>query len=97
VPLTTNKGFMNNDPPEPIERRGAVFRIERHHEEFYACWIGPIAIFPCEGVRDTSSEVALVAAFKKGGWKRVTRLYRNNGVPEDRCWLRTPTWSLAYN
>jgi len=73
VPLTTNKGFMNNDPPESIERRGA------------------------ESVRDPLSETALVAAFKRGGWERVTRLYRRNDIPEDRCWLRTATCCLAYN
>jgi protein-L-isoaspartate(D-aspartate) O-methyltransferase len=27
--LTTSRGFMRNDPPAPIARRGAVFRIER--------------------------------------------------------------------
>jgi protein-L-isoaspartate(D-aspartate) O-methyltransferase len=97
IPLTTNKGFMNDDAPEPIERRGAVFHIERHGEEFLARWIGPIAIFPCEGSRDPLSEAALVAAFKKGGWEQVGRLYRNDALPEERCWLRTPTWSLAYN
>jgi protein-L-isoaspartate(D-aspartate) O-methyltransferase len=97
VPLTTNKGFMNNDPPEPIERRGAVFYIRRSGENFSASWIGPIAIFPCECVRDPLSETALVAAFKRGGWERVTRLYRTSDIPEDRCWLRMPTCCLAYN
>jgi len=97
VPLTTNKGFMNNDPPEPIERRGAVFHIRRGGEDFSARWIGPIAIFPCENVRDPLSESALVTAFKRGGWERVTRLYRRSDIPEDRCWLRTATCCLAYN
>jgi protein-L-isoaspartate(D-aspartate) O-methyltransferase len=97
VPLTTNASFMNDDSPDPIERRGAVFHIERAGDEFLARWIGPIAIVPCEGVRDTLSEAALVAAFKKGGWERVTRLYCGDDLPEDRWWLRAPTWCLAYS
>jgi len=97
VPLTTDKSFMNDDLPEPIERRGAVFLIQRSGEDYSASWVGPIAIFPCEGVRDPLSETALVAAFKRGGWERVTRLYRGSDIPEDRCWLRTPTYCLAYN
>jgi hypothetical protein len=44
---------MKNDPPEPIERRGAVFHIQRSGEDFSASWIRPIAIFPCESVRDS--------------------------------------------
>jgi protein-L-isoaspartate(D-aspartate) O-methyltransferase len=84
-------------PPSLSSVAGRCFVFERRGEEFFARWIGPIAIFPCEGVRDMVSEAALAAAFKKGGWKRVTRLYRNNEIPEDRCWLRTPTWALTYN
>jgi protein-L-isoaspartate(D-aspartate) O-methyltransferase len=95
LPLTTNRGFMRNDPPVPIERRGAVFRIERRSSEFLARWISPIAIFPCEGARDPLSDAILAEALEKGGWKEVTRLRRGNDVPEDRCWLRAPGWCLT--
>jgi protein-L-isoaspartate(D-aspartate) O-methyltransferase len=81
VPLTTNTSFMSDDAPEPIERRGAVFCIERHGGEFLARWIGPIAIIPCEGVRDTLSEAALVAAFKKGGWERSLAFLGTTNFP----------------
>jgi protein-L-isoaspartate(D-aspartate) O-methyltransferase len=60
VPLTTDSSFMNDDAPE---RRGAVFHIQRNDHEFLARWIGPIAIIPCEGVRDALSDAALAAAF----------------------------------
>jgi protein-L-isoaspartate(D-aspartate) O-methyltransferase len=30
------------------------------------------------------------------GWPRVTRLYRGTEVPEERCWLRAPGWTLAF-
>jgi protein-L-isoaspartate(D-aspartate) O-methyltransferase len=88
---------MHNDPPEPIERRGAVFRIERRGGEFPAEWVSPVAIISCEGGRDSASEAALAAAFKKGGWKDVTRLDRRDDLPDARCWLRAPGWCLAYS
>jgi protein-L-isoaspartate(D-aspartate) O-methyltransferase len=96
LPLTTNEGFLTNDPAS-VQRRGAVFRIERRPPEFLAQWVSPVAIILCEGARDKTSEAALAEAFKKGGWERVTRLYRNEDVPEERCWLRAPGWCLAYD
>jgi protein-L-isoaspartate(D-aspartate) O-methyltransferase len=96
LPLTTNEGFLANDPAN-VQRRGAVFRIERRTPEFLAQWVSPVAIIPCEGARDETSEAALAEAFKNGGWERVTRLYRNEDVPEERCWLRAPGWCLAYD
>ncbi len=95
LPLTTNENFSGKTPGD-IRRRGAVFRIERSGDAFHARWISPVAIFPCEGSRDAASEQALVAAFEKGGWEKVTRLYRSDAIPEERCWLRAPGWCLAY-
>jgi protein-L-isoaspartate(D-aspartate) O-methyltransferase len=96
LPLTSDKGFGENPKNIPIQRRGAVFRIERLRNEFLTKWISAVAIFPCEGARDTESERALAAAFEKGGWERVTRLYRCGDVPEEQCWLKGPDWCLAY-
>ena len=96
VPLTSNKGFTSNEPPVPIERRGAFFRIERRAHEYLAQWITPVAIIPCASCRDPESEAPLSAAFEKGGWERVTRLYRHDEVPADRAWLSAPGWCLAY-
>ena len=88
LPLMTNKGFTDNTPSVPIERRGAAFRIERRSSELLARWISAVAIFPCEGARDPLSEAAMAEAFAKGGWKEVTGLCRGDDAPEDRCWLR---------
>jgi len=96
LPLTSDKGFGENPENIPIQRRGAVFRIERCGDEFLAKWISAVAIFPCEGARDTESERALAAAFAKGGWDRVTRLCRRGDVPEEQCWLKAADWCLAY-
>ena len=85
LPMTTNQWT------------GAVFRIERQTSQFSVQWISPVAITPCNA-RDETLEAALAEAFKKGDWKRVARLYRNNDdVPDDRCWLRGSGWCLAYD
>ena len=96
LPLTTDRGFLNKQWPDPIEKHGAVFRFERRGPDFLAQWITPVAIIPCEGCRDPESEAALAAAFKKGGWEKVTHLYRHHNIPEDRVWLRAPGWCLAH-
>jgi protein-L-isoaspartate(D-aspartate) O-methyltransferase len=95
VPLTTNSA-INSDPSEPLERRGAMFLIVRHGSDFTARWISPAAFIPCESARDAPSEVALAKALAKGGWEKVTRLYRDEAVSEDNCWLCAPGWCLAY-
>ena len=97
LPLTSDKGFGENPENIPIQRRGAVFRIERRGNEFLAKWISAVAIFPCEGARDAECERALAAAFEKGGWDRVTWLFRRSDLPEDQCWLKGPDWCLAYD
>ena len=77
--------------------RGAIFRIERHGRDYSARWMSGTAIYPCAGVRDRASDAALSAAFKKGGWDKVSRLYRTSEIPDERCWVRGDGWSLAYH
>jgi protein-L-isoaspartate(D-aspartate) O-methyltransferase len=96
LPMTSNQGF-GGVAPQRISSAGAVFRIERRGDEYRASWISPVAIFPCAGNRDETSERALAEAFARGGWDKVTRLYRDSDIPEERCWLRGQGWCLAYN
>jgi protein-L-isoaspartate(D-aspartate) O-methyltransferase len=96
LPLTSDKGFGENPENMPIQRRGAVFGIKRRGNEFLAKWISAVAIFPCQGARDSECERALAAAFEKGGWERVTQLYRRGDLPDEQCWLNAPDWALAY-
>jgi len=96
LPLTSDNGFGENPENIPIQWRGAVFGIKRRGNELLAKWISAVAIFPCEGARDAASEGALAAAFEKGGWERVTRLYRRGDLPDEQCWLNAPDWALAY-
>jgi protein-L-isoaspartate(D-aspartate) O-methyltransferase len=95
LPLTTAAGFTGTGTV-PFERQGAVFRIARRGDEFDAQQISGVGIYPCHGMRDAASEKALAAAFEKGGWEKVTRLYRRDNVPEADCWLRGEGWCLAY-
>jgi protein-L-isoaspartate(D-aspartate) O-methyltransferase len=77
--------------------RGAIFRIERHGDEYSARWMSPTSIFACAGAHDAASEAALTAAFQKGGWDNVTRLYRTGDISDENCWVRGRNWSLAYH
>jgi protein-L-isoaspartate(D-aspartate) O-methyltransferase len=96
LPMTSDQGFLAN-APERVARAGGVFRIERRDKDYLACWISAVAIFPCAGSRDEVSERALADAFAKGDWQKVTRLYRNQEIPAEHCWLRGSGWCLAYN
>jgi protein-L-isoaspartate(D-aspartate) O-methyltransferase len=96
LPMTSDQGFGAKSP-EKFASAGAVFRIERHGDDFFASWISAVAIFPCAGSRDRDSERALAEAFEKGGWQKVTRLYRDREIAAERCWVRGRGWCLAYD
>jgi protein-L-isoaspartate(D-aspartate) O-methyltransferase len=96
MPMTSDQGFSHT-APERIVSSGAVFRIERRGTDYLAKWISAVAIFLCAGGRDEESERALAEAFARGGWDKVTRLYRNEDIPDERCWVRGAGWSLAYH
>jgi len=95
LPMTSDKGF-GAVSPERFASAGAVFRIGRRGHDYVASWISPVAIFPCAGSRDETSERALAEAFAKGGWQQVTRLYRHHEIADEQCWLRGSGWCLAY-
>lgn len=95
LPMTSDQG-SRSALPDRMARAGAVFRIERQRDEYRTAWISPVAIIPCAGNRDEISEKALAEAFARGGWERVTRLYRDQEIPAERCWVRGPDWCLAY-
>jgi protein-L-isoaspartate(D-aspartate) O-methyltransferase len=97
LPLTTELGFTPTNEVQTMARRGGVFRIERRGMDYLAEWISAVVIFPCAGNRDPVSEAALSAAFDKGDWRKVARLYRSDAIPPERCWVRAPGWCLAYS
>jgi len=95
LPLTARR-FTNAGARTWLSGHGAVFRITRNGQTFEAKWLSGVGIFPCEGGRDGEAERAIDAALRRGGFKDVKRLYRTGELPEKQCWLRLPTWSLAY-
>jgi protein-L-isoaspartate(D-aspartate) O-methyltransferase len=96
LPMTSDQGFGATSL-EGMASAGAVFRIERRGNDYFAGWISAVAIFPCAGNRDEGSERALADAFANKGWQNVTRLYRDQDIPEERCWVKGPRWCLAYS
>jgi protein-L-isoaspartate(D-aspartate) O-methyltransferase len=95
LPLTTARNFAG--PLEFSRPSGAVFRITRRGGDYDADFVGPIRVFPCEGMRDEASEQALAAAFEKGGYRDVKRLRRTDEVPDEECWVKASGWSLTYH
>jgi len=93
LPLTTS--YTTNEGHHMT--RGAIFLIVREGRNYTAQWKSETAIYPCFGGRDQASESALKEAFERGGWEKVTRLYRSEQIEADRCWVRGPDWSLAYS
>ena len=79
LPLTPDKGL------------GAVFRIERRGNAYFAQWISGVVIYPCAGARNETSEQALAAALNSRQARRVTRLYPHDLPPHEECWLRAPS------
>jgi hypothetical protein len=57
------------------EQELAIIRRAYAKQIFLARAISPVAIVPCDGARDETSDAALAEAFKKGDCKRATRLY----------------------
>ena len=98
LPLTAHGDFTPGLPLDPTQlaMRGAVFCIERRGADFLTRGVSGVAIFPCQGGRDEASTAALAAAFDKGGWQNVTRLYRRDDLPAERCWVQAAGWCLAY-
>lgn len=91
VPLTIDSKQSDKTVP------GAVFRIERRGEAYWAKWISVVAIYGCVGARDEVSERALAEALLHGGERDVQRLYRQTLPPREQCWLRASGWCLAYH
>ena len=95
LPLTTDKSFTKADFSN-MHLSGAVFLVTRSGDDLPTQWISPVAIFPCEGVRDAASEQLLATAFESGDCRKVKRLIRSDDLPLDQCWVQAPGWSLTF-
>jgi len=95
LPLTTARNFAG--PLEFSRPSGAVFCITRRGDDYDAAFVSPIAVFPCEGMRDEASEQVPAAGFDKGGYRDVKRLRRTDDVLDEECWVKASGWSLTYH
>jgi protein-L-isoaspartate(D-aspartate) O-methyltransferase len=90
--LTTQANFPTVIPGQIT---GGIFLVTRRGEEFPVHFVSPVWVFPCEGMRDATSEQALAEAFAKGGFRDVTRLYRGEAPAGVTPWVQAPGWAMA--
>ena len=79
--------------------KGAALLIDCRPNGFAAQWLYPAYYVCAEGdlTGDEQSELALFAAFDKGGIEFVKSLRWNETVDSARCWYWTPRWALSYD
>lgn len=95
LPLAT-EGCVDFGSSDPVEKRGGVFVITRHDDQYCASYLEPLLIIPGIGIRDPQQERVLAAAFQRGGYEKVKRLYRTTDQPTESCWVVGDGWCLAY-
>jgi protein-L-isoaspartate(D-aspartate) O-methyltransferase len=62
--------------------------------EYAARFLGPVQFVPCIGAQEEHAGGALHAAFRRGRWRDVHRLVRNN-EPDENCWLCGEGWWMG--
>jgi len=79
--------------------QGAALLIDRTSKGFAARWLYPAYYVCAEGelAGDSDSELALHAAFERGGIEFVKSLRWNEATDPTRCWYWTSHWSLSYD
>jgi protein-L-isoaspartate(D-aspartate) O-methyltransferase len=79
--------------------QGAAVLIERRPSGYAARWLCPAYYVCAEGrlAGDEASELALFAAFQKGGIEFIKSLRLNEAVDPARCWYWSPRWALSYD
>ncbi len=103
LPMGTRAAFNSIEPGAMdlarlarMVSQNVMFQVTRRGDEFHVKTTLPAGFIPAEG-GDDAADAALAAALAKGGAKNVTRLYRGEEIPEERCWLRGEGWCLAYS
>jgi protein-L-isoaspartate(D-aspartate) O-methyltransferase len=91
--------------PEARERfprhaaRGGALLIERKPNGYAARWLYPAYYVCAEGelAGDGDAELALHAAFERGGIEFVKSLRWKARIDATRCWYATAQWGLSYD
>jgi len=74
---------------------GGMLLVTKHEQESYvARFLCQAQFVPCAGARDESTAKKLTAAFRRGGWDRVTELHRGD-APREPCWYSGGGWWLS--
>jgi protein-L-isoaspartate(D-aspartate) O-methyltransferase len=100
--LVFSLGVPHPDMRERFPRhaaQGAALLIERQSNGFAARWLYPAYYVCAEGelAGDNDSELALHAAFERGGIEFVKSLRWNEKTDPTRCWYATRHWGLSYD
>jgi protein-L-isoaspartate(D-aspartate) O-methyltransferase len=79
--------------------RGGVLLIERKANGFAARWLYPAYYVCAEGALagGSDAELALYAAFDRGGVELVKSLRWKENIDAARCWYATAQWGLSYD
>jgi protein-L-isoaspartate(D-aspartate) O-methyltransferase len=91
--------------PETRERfprhaaQGGALLIKRKPSGFAARWLYPAYYVCAEGelAGDSDAELALYAAFERGGIEFVKSLRWKEWIDPTRCWYATAQWGLSYD
>jgi protein-L-isoaspartate(D-aspartate) O-methyltransferase len=73
---------------------GMLLVTKREGGPFAARFLSQVQFVPCVGARDESTAKKLTAAFRRGGWTRVTELHRGE-APRENCWYSGSSWWLS--
>ena len=73
-----------------VERRPNALAVNHLYPAYYVCAEGELA-------GSEEDELALYAAFERGGVEFVKSIYLNETVDPARCWFWSPRFALGYD
>jgi protein-L-isoaspartate(D-aspartate) O-methyltransferase len=82
-------------PLAPEEGSGEMLLVTRQVGGAYAArFLCSVQFVPCAGAQDGKAGRVLAAAFRRGNWRKVRSLHRND-QPDESCWCAGRGWWLA--
>jgi protein-L-isoaspartate(D-aspartate) O-methyltransferase len=82
-------------PLEPENEGGAMLLVTRKADGVYAArFLCGVQFVACAGAQDAQARRALAAAFRRGNWRNVRWLHRND-QPDESCWCAGHGWWLG--
>jgi protein-L-isoaspartate(D-aspartate) O-methyltransferase len=82
-------------PLAPEEGSGEMLLVTRQAGGAYAArFLCPVQFVSCAGAQNGQAGRALAAAFRRGNWRKVRSLHRND-QPDESCWCAARGWWLA--